>query len=179
MKLLKSFIAVVVSLGLSTGMAGCGSSDDNVVARIVELFLDDRTISIGESTVLRSQFRFSEDRIFNDRDEISVVIRIPAEVSFREDSAEIQGDFDDEDVSPLITDCGVGQEKFLRFEFDDEDLSGAQNPDGSADAELALTLDAVSSGEAIVISAAADNDGVPFSCGGTFLADEETSMTIS
>ncbi len=165
------FVSVIIS--------GCGSNDDNTVARVVDLFLDDRTISSGEETVLRTQFVFSDDRVFADDDDIYIVIQVPAEFRFRNNSAEIQNDFGDEDVSPTITTCGEGQESYLRFKLDDEDLESADDPSGAADAELALTLDAIASADLAIIRAAAGNDEIPFGCGQPFLSDRETSLIIS
>lgn len=177
---MRSFFIFCALILISSSFSACGGdSDDDVVARVVDMFLDDRSISVGEETVLRIQFRFSEDRVFDDRDGIYLVIQVPAELSFREDSAEIQNDFNDEDVSPLITDCGEGQEKYLRFRFDDEDLRNAGDPSGSADAELALTLDAAQAAELVVISAVAADSEIPFGCEQAFLSDRETSMRIA
>jgi hypothetical protein len=178
MKKWKTLMTLLLSTLIFAPLFGCGADDDDIVARVVDLFLDDRRLSTGDSTVLRAQFVFSSDRVFGDNDDIFLVVQVPPELSFREGSAEVQGRFD-EDVSPRITDCGPGQETYLRFRLDDEDLAIASNPSGSADAELALTLDAQIPGAVIVISAAADNDEIPFDCGEPFLFDRQVSMEIS
>ena len=164
----------------SVTLTACNSDNDNsgISARIVEFFLDDNTIAIGESTVLRTRFTFSADRVFDDGEHVMIVIRLPQEVGFRVGSAELQRPISDRDVGAQITNCPDTGEQFLLFDLDDNDLLTVTNPDGEADAELSLTVDALTATPSTIIQGIAQNNTVLFSCGAPFISDRDLAIQI-
>lgn len=175
-----SFLPILSILLAVTLLGACNSDDENsgISARIVEFFLDDNTINVGESTVLRSRFTFSANRVFDDGEHVMLVIRLPIEVAFRTGSAELQRPIDDRSVGAQITDCPETGEQFLLFNLDDNDLRTVGNPEGEADAELALTIDAVTPAQAAIIQGVAQNNTVIFSCGEPFISDRDLAIQI-
>ena len=172
--------AVLISLS-ALALASCGDSDDifdnDDSAEVEDLRLDDSTLSLGEATVLRTEFSYSSDGLFNDGERAVVVIRLPQEVRFREGSSEIQRPIDDNSTGAQVVDCDSG-EQYLLFDLDDNDLARAENPSGDADAELSLTVDSVAAGSQVIISARARENSVFFQCGQPFDSDRDVVLTI-
>lgn len=177
--LIKSTVVGMCVL-IGTTLSACGGDDDNsgLVAQIIEMFFTDDTIRVGEGTVLHVLFSYSSDRVFDENEMVSVVVRLPAETTFRNGTAEIQRPADDESVGAQIFDCPASGEQFLLFDLDENDLATAGNPDGDADAELTLTVDALLANPDARIQATARENGVPFACGEPFIADMEASLAI-
>jgi len=160
-------------------LSACGGNDD-VNARVVYLSLDDRTISVGESSVvsLGLEYNGSKNGPFDSADDISLVVRLPAGTKFREGTAEIQRSFEDKGITPNITNCIVSGEEYLNFRLDGDDLISGTNPSGSSEAEVTLTLDAIRPFDVGVIQAKADRDELVFACGAYFSSDAEDSIQV-
>ena len=126
-----------------------------------------------------SKFSFSSDDVFNDNNIVSVVLQIPKELSFRLGTGEIQSRIGkDNEVGAVITNCPNG-EQYLLFELDDNDLSGASNPSGDADAELTVTVDSNNTSQAAVIQAFASRDSAFFACDQPFEGEDSEVIRIT
>ena len=168
------FIAITFLMGVGCGGDAFDGDDDVGVIRVRA---DDEVVRVGDETVIRIRFEFSSDDVFNDDDDVFLVVRLPREVTFRNDSSEIQSFFGDEDVDAIVTRCDDTGETFLSYRLDDNDLDRAEDPSGDADAELAFTVDAVMTGDDEVISAAANDNPIAFDCG-SFIPDASELLTV-
>lgn len=156
------FIVVTFAF-LTTLSAGCsGDSDDDTDAEVREIAVDDRALTIGEEYGVDLDFSFARDSVFDDGDRVSIALQLPAGVAFVEGSSRIDG-FDDESVTPFVTGCSDGS-SILFFDLDEDDLRGAEDPDGSADGRLELEIIGLALTDAVSIQARADYDGTFASC---------------
>ena len=178
----KYFTAAVVAAFLCFGFSACGGDgdDDNGVgtARVVNLFLDDAIIGVGQGTVVHTEFSFDADEVFDDGGNVRVVLRLPAQLAFRSGTGEIQAP-GDEDVGAQIFGCGAGAESFVLFDLDADDLDVAENPSGDADAEVTVIVDGLSAVSGGVIEAKASALQPAFACGQAFLSDQSTLITVA
>jgi len=164
--------------------AGCSSNDDNGddffnSARVVDLAVEDSTIHVGDGTVLAVNFSFDASNVFNDDDNVSVVVRLPEGIEYRDDTSEIDGVSGDDGVGAQVVRCVASGETYLIYDLDRFDLDNAANPAGDGDAVITLTIDATKRGDFATIEAAADGDRTPlFSCGSSFASDEQVSIEV-
>ena len=170
-----SSIFLVSALSLNS----CDSSSSNTNSRIVDSSLSDRAIQVGQSSVLSLGLTYNQANLpFSGSHDVSLIVRLPSTVRFREGTAEIQRIISDKVVTPIITNCTSSGEQFLDFRLDGDDLSNAKDPSGLADVEIRLTIDAVKSSGIQVIEAIADKDTPLFSCGESFPNDIEESIQV-
>jgi hypothetical protein len=174
---LRCLTSLAAIAAFSAGI-GCGLGDDDDDSRVRSVSIEDASLQVGGESVVRVRFEFSEDDIFGDNDEVQLAIRLPRSLRFRSGSAEVQGLFDDEDVSARVVGCSEDSTTLVFFSLDDDDLSGARNPSGDSDAELAFAVDAVAEQTEGFIEAKAQSDFIESSCGQVFLADAITSVTV-
>ena len=111
-------------------------------------------------------------------DNVVVVVRLPPELEYRDDTSEIDGSAGDDKVGAQVTHCADTGETFLVYDLDRFDLDEARNPSGDADARLTLTIDGVLPTSSTEIGARAEENGVSFSCGGVFLPDESIVVDV-
>jgi hypothetical protein len=177
---MKTFLRLFLLLALIVCSVSCGKNSvfgNGRNSNVVEIGSDDGVIRVGESTVIRVDFEYSFNEVFDDGENVIVLVRLGAELRLREGTSEIQGNFGDESVGAQVTNCDTG-EQYLLFDLDDNDLSGAEDPFGEGDAELSFTVDAVVENPNAVIDALATNNSVFFECGGTFRGEEVTVVTV-
>ncbi|MCC6952540.1 MAG: hypothetical protein IT290_00330 [Deltaproteobacteria bacterium] len=170
-----AFLALTIA---TTGFGCSGGDDDDDFGGggVTRVRIDDRTLSVGEGTVVAVDFEFDRQDIFIDDDNVVVVVRLPGQLRYRDDTSEIDGVGSDDGVGARVTECAG--ETYLEYDLDRFDLDDAANPDGSADARLTLTVDAVSPGASVEIEAVAEENGVPYSCGAAFLSDESEFVSV-
>ena len=179
---MEKFRKLAVSLAV-LGMlftVACGSDNDNETdggASVSRLGLENSVVPVGSAQVVSVQFSFSSDDVFDDDRDVVVVVQLPATVDFRSGTAEIKRPIDDNDVGPEVIECADGS-TFLRFTFNEDALFDAENPDGDADAELRLTIDAIAAGAGGALGAAAANDGLGVSCGVAFPAQRTALLDV-
>ena len=179
---MKQSLSFLLALTLAASGIGCSGSDDDDDfggGGVTRVRADDRQLSVGEGTVLAVDFEFDRDDVFIDDDNVTVALRLPPELRYRDDTSEIDGVSTDDGVGARVTFCQDTGETFLEYDLDRFDLDDAKNPDGDADARLTLTVDAVAAGSSVEIEAIADSNGVAYSCGGRFLSDESEFVSIS
>lgn len=176
---------ITISL-LAFATISCGGGDDDPFffddgdTEVEDIFTDDNNLRVGEATVVRTRFSFDNEDVFGDDESVSVIVRLPSELRFRLATAEIQEvGSDDNEVGAQVFNCPTG-EQYLLFELDDNDLSGAEDPSGDADAELSLTVDAVSPAlSGAVISALASRNSFGFNCGDVFESEDADVVIIN
>jgi len=167
------FLFALLTLVFQTA---CGDGDDDVT-EVVRLSVDDSLVRVGEGSVVRAGVSFSREDVFQDNDEIVLLVRLPQEVFLRRGTSEVQGRFSDEDIGAQIVSCDNG-EIVLIFELDDNDLRFADDPSGDSNAEISFTISANAPVENGVISAIAV-DTVFFSvCDDSVLFDAQTLISI-
>ncbi len=162
-------------------LAGCGGDDDDSFVgfpiQVTKMDLGDETLRVGDGTVLFTEFSFDFDDIFFFGDHVALAVRLPNGVAYRSGTAEIDGAGGDIRVTPRVVSCGSGVQ-FLEFDLDADALDGASDPGGDSDAQLKLTVDAVSNVGNVSLEARAERDRVLFSCSEDFLADDSVFLTV-
>lgn len=147
---MKNFVLFLAGAFAVFSFYSCSSDDDSVVsARVVDFEARDTTIAVGEGSVLQLDFTFDAEAVFDDGQNVVVTISLPPELGLREGTAEIEERTGDDPIGARVTTCQDGS-SFLVFDMDDNDLDQASNPSGDADARLKLTVDALSSGVALI-----------------------------
>jgi hypothetical protein len=173
-------IGVLLSC-LAVALLGCGSGTDYArggSTQVVEMSVDDSTIAVGEGTVTKIQFTFNQNDVFFDNGEVNLVVRLPRQLSYRDNSAEIDlPGSRDRDQDPQVTRCFDG-ESFLVFQFDESDLAGVNYPLDSSSTQLKLTVDGKRVGSNLAIQAAADEGTIGYTCSQSFNFDEEQLIDV-
>jgi len=177
------FVLLLILLCLSSGCGSSGSDDNDDDffndAEVTDVVVRDPVIREGDGTVVAVEFAFDPDRVFNDGDNIKVVVKLPPGVVYRDGTAEIDGlDDNDDKVGPQFASCPDTDELFLLFDLDEFDLDEATNPPGDGDAVVTLTIDGVANTDFATIDASAGNNLPPFSCG-NFFGQESAQITVT
>jgi hypothetical protein len=159
------------------GLTHCGGNDNDDPVDVKEISAQDSALTVAQKTVVKVDFSFSADRVFDHDKTAYIVLQLPANLTFQRNSAEIQRLFDDNRVSPQVTDCSDGT-TYLAFNFDDRDLVDATNPSGDADARVNFTVNAVSSGGDIIISGEGSEDPIDTVCGRSLDEEAVAAVTI-
>lgn len=172
MKIALPFTVLAVVLA---GVSGCdGDSGGGGSASVTDIIVESGTIAPGAGSVVRVEFSFSSDDVFDDDDNVALAVQLPATVRFLVGSAEIQRAIEDNDVAPQVQSCADGS-TVLVFDLDEDDLADASNPGGNADAILTLTVTGAVSGGPNSIFAGADENTITADCTGI---DAEASDLI-
>jgi len=163
-------------------LISCGSSgdsNDNTLARVLDLQLENPSLSRGEKSLLDVDFSFAESRVFDDKRNVVVAVKLPKGVTYLKGSGRVDSAVRDDDVDPLPYPCAFDGGSLLVFDLDSQDLSGADSPPGEADGRLKLEVQAVQGGAGTGnIEARAGYDLVIGSCDASFLGDEFTQVTV-
>jgi hypothetical protein len=172
---------IAASVVMLSGGVGCAEDDDYFgegTTEVVEISSQDSTIPNGGATILKVNFSYDQNAVFYDDEEVVLVIKLPRQLSYRDNSAEIDGPGSrDKDEDPLIKRCANG-ESYLAFTFNENDLDDAQPPLDGAEAQLKLTVDAVATGQYVPVEARADEDTVLYSCAQIFNYDEQDILSV-
>jgi hypothetical protein len=174
---------LVALLGMAGSLIGCAKDDDfisDAPTRVVEIAADDSSISLGGGTVVGITFSFDQYEVFRKDGVVNLVIKLPRQLSYRADSAEIDGPgSNDQGVAPRFRRCSDGS-IFLSFQLDESDLDNANVPIDtiSGGAQLRLTVNGRSIGQFISVEAAADNGEVLFACNEDFNFDEQEILSV-
>jgi hypothetical protein len=164
-------------------LAGCAEDDDYIAdgaTEVIEITADDSSVPLGGGTVVGITFSFDQYDVFRDDGSVNLVVRLPRQLGYRANSAEIDGPGSrDKDVDPRVRRCGDGS-VFLSFDLDEGDLDEANVPVDVAGggAQLRLTVNGVQPGRFVAIEAAADNGDILFSCADDFNYDEQEIVSV-
>ncbi len=162
-------------------LSGCGDGDSRYeggVTEVLEIDSEDSTIPLGGGSVVRVNFAFDQFEVFSDDGQVSLVLKFPRQLSYRNNSAEIdKAGSRDRDVDPKVRRCPNG-DTYLVFTLGESQLEDAEPPFDAGDAQLKLTLDGERRGEMVAIEGAADDDFVPFSCVSDFGFDEQEIVNV-
>jgi hypothetical protein len=163
------------------GASGCGEDNSRYeggITEVVEIDSEDSTIPLGDGSVVRVNFAFDQNEVFSDDGEVTLVLKFPRQLSYRNNSAEIdKSGSRDRDVDPRVRRCPSG-DTYLVFTLGESELEDAAPPVDAGDAQLKLTLDGEQRGEMVSIEGAADENVVPFSCTTDFEFDEQEIVNV-
>jgi hypothetical protein len=163
------------------GILGCAEDDDfdgGGITQVVEIVADNSSIPLGEGSVIRVNFLFDEFDVLDDGGQVNLVVKLPRQLSYLDNSAEIDKPGSrDRDVDPRVRKCPNG-DSYLLFDLGESQLEGAESPYDGGDAQLKFTVDGERRGEMISIQAAADESAVPYSCSREFLFDEQEIVSV-
>lgn len=161
-------------------LCSCGSSDDDngTGAEVTDLAVGSTSLQLGEQTVVAVKFTYSADDIFDNGENVVVVVKLPNGVSLVEGTSEVDSIFGDEEVTPSVNVCKQTGESFVIYDLDESDLDLASNPDGDADAKLNFTIRGVrtTDGE-VLLEARAENNSVLYTCD-QFSSDAQIALTV-
>jgi hypothetical protein len=164
-------------------VSGCGGGRSDFIGgsrdtEVVGLSADDEDVVVGSGTVVNVELRYDNFDV-GTGDDFYVSVLLPAGLSFRLDSAEIQASFDnDKRVRPQVITCGRSESSYLFFELDSGDLGGSVGG-GGRDATLSFTADAVSAAGVVTMAARASEGSAMPQCGETFEAQETAQLTLN
>ena len=155
-------------------VSGCS---DNENTEVTDIYTANSTIEIDEPAIFDVDFDFNSNDVFDDGETVSLVVKVPAGLSYLRGSAQLnQWGSNDLAVPPVIRRCTDGS-TYLAFVFDDNDLDDGQSS-GNADAELSLTLVGARRGQALAVEATASIESVPYGCRETFTADQQEIVDV-
>lgn len=156
---------------------GGGLGGDDTDARVRSLTIARSTIAVGERRGIDLDFQFSDDDIFDDGDDLLISVVLPSSVDFIEDSGRIDGIIDDEEVDPIVALCEDGR-SLVFFDFDDDDLRGAEDPGGSSDARLEFDIIGASPSAGANIEARADYNRSVLGCDSMVVPQESLLIAV-
>ncbi len=161
-------------------LTACGSDSEDFFGdtQVETLSVNDSTIQLGEGTVLAVEFSFDENRVLSGGKNVRLVVKLPAELRYRDETAEIEEDFSDRKIGAQVTRCAATGESYLLFDMDDNDLENASTPGNGADAKLKLTIDGISRAQFTVVAAQAREATPLFACGENFISDEQIAVSV-
>ena len=138
-QLLTKLILLVTATIIIISYSACGDDNDGFdnpgsPAQVVSMRISENDLRLGSGEVLTVDFSFSAGDVFDDGDNIVLVVELPPALDFRRDTAELEGALGDNRVQPKVTLCPTSKKKYLEFDFNDDDLAFASNPNGDADA---------------------------------------------
>lgn len=147
-------------------------------ARVVRMSLDAPFIPLGGVGVLSVEPTFAESRVATG-ERVVLVVKLPAGVSYQEESSAIQTESGSRGVSAFATPCGDGS-SLITYDLGSAELDNAQDPDGLADADarLVLGLEGTSNTAAASIQAAAADNALEAACGGSFDAESDVAVAV-
>jgi len=176
---IRTFNILLLGLLAAVTLNACGGNDDgnsHESARVVSL--DSDTNPVGASgAIISVNVSFSSDEVFDNGENVVVVLHLPPQLALRGGTAEIDSTTgEDRDVGAQGLNCGAEGIYYL-FDLDSDDLALADNPSGDADAKLKFTVDRVSAAGAVTIAGIARNNSVSFACGSSFPPDSVLTLT--
>jgi hypothetical protein len=180
--LIKFAACFVLGLG-AVALLGCADDTDNdnsdATTEIKEIDADDTTIQVGDGTVVRFDFVFDEEDVFENDAQVQLVVKLPNELVFQNSSAKIDGfnSQNDDGVSPQIVRCNGGV-SYLVFNLDQYDLDNASPPTSDTDAQLKMTINGRLTGTGLVIEARAEEGDVSYGCDKDFYPDEQQVVAV-
>lgn len=171
----------ILGLLLSTtalAMSGCGGSGDSGGGTIDSMTLEQSVIAVGGATVIDVDFSYDAGNVFDNDARVILHVLLPAGVGFRSGSAEVDTvGGNDISASANVTNCASSGETLVTFDLDEDELLGALNPGGDADATLTFTVDGIAATQG-VIQGRADDTADSTICGQPFTADATAFITV-
>ena len=161
-----------------TAMSGCdtSSNSDAFDAEVTKLEVDKNVIDLGDGTVVTAGFTFDTDSVFRDGENVIMVVQLPAGLSYRHGTAEIDDEIGDQDIDPEVIECPSG-ESYLSFNMNDNDLDDLNDPSGEAIGNLMFTVDGNAVGPWL-IQARARQEVVFYGCNQAFNSDASVYLTV-
>lgn len=149
-------------------------------ARVTGVALENAVLATGDSTLVKVDVTYGESRVEQNGERVAVVVKLPPGVQYAIDSSGIRTDDSSSDATATTTACADGS-SFIAYDFGKAELDSATDPDGREDAdfELIFVVDGTGlSGDAVISAAAADNT-LSFSCDSNFNEEVATGVTVN
>jgi hypothetical protein len=163
---------------ISSSLLGCGSDSNDLIgsgsARVEDILFSKQTIKVEEGLVIATDFSYSSLNVIGNNDNVAVIIKLPPELKFSENTAEIDGSTDKK-VGAQVLLCDSGS-TYLTFDLDRFDFEQATAPAG-ADARLTFTATGAKTGDAI-IEARARIKSNKVNCDTIFLPDDSEVISV-
>lgn len=172
-----SFLLSCQLLFISCGSSG--DSNDNTPAKVLNLRIEDSSLSRGEKSLIDVDFSFAKSKVFDDKRSVVVAVKLHKGVTYLKGTGRVDSAVGDDDVDPVPFPCSFDGGELLVFDLDDQDLRNADSPPGEANARLKLEIQAVQAGAGTGnVEAKAGYSLAIGSCDESFLADEFVQVTV-
>ncbi len=172
--------SVVCALMLGSSI-GCGDNNPlNPTNRteVTEIIAQDSSITRGDGSVVKVNFIFDSNRVFLNKKDVNLVVRLARGLAYREESGELSGfGSRDRDVDPHVVECPEGA-SFLVFDLGRSELDDAEVVGAPSSAQLKFTADGVTETSVASIEARADEGEIHFDCGDEFKSDEQEFVSV-
>jgi len=173
---MKKLSLLLALLFIIVVLTGC-DDENGSSAYMVDISASNTNLRVGDGVVLYMDFYYSENKVFDDHDDVNVVVKLPNGVIYRNGTAELDGDRDDRSVDPQVTTCADG-ESYLFFPMDRYDLQYAKDPSGTANARLKLTVDGVLPVGVVFVEVTPSHQQIHYACGGQFYEEEGIGLKV-
>lgn len=181
-RLFLQFVAVSLSTLAAVALQGCTSDSNNDSGNTTEVReIDPASVVIpyGQSVVVRFNFAFDEEDVFENDQQVQVVVQLPRGLTYDTGSADISGytSQDNQGVTPDYVRCDDGI-VYLVFNLDSSDLDNAAPPSSDTDAQLSTAIEGWALGNDFVIQARAVVGDYVWSCDSDFNPDQQQVMSV-
>jgi hypothetical protein len=176
------FVAISLSILGAVAAQGCTSDDNDDSGNTTEVReIDPASVIIpfGQAVVVRFNFAFDEEDIFQSTQQVQVVVQLPRGLTFQTGSGEISGytSTEGQGVTPDYVRCNDGI-VYLVFNLNSGDLDNAAPPSSDTDAQLQTTIEGWALGNDFVIEARAVEGDYIWSCDSDFNPDQQQVMSV-
>ncbi len=176
------FVAISLSILGAVAAQGCTSDNNDDSGNTTEVReIDPASVIIpyGQAVVVRFNFAFDEEDIFQSTQQVQVVVQLPRGLTFQTGSGEISGytSTEGQGVTPDYVRCNDGI-VYLVFNLNSGDLDNAAPPSSDTDAQLQTTIEGWALGNDFVIEARAVEGDYIWSCDSDFNPDQQQVMSV-
>ena len=173
-----------VTPGTETASNGSGETtstpNEPKDARVTAIGLENAILATGDSTLVNIDVTYGESRVEQNGERVTVVVKLPPGLQYAVDSSGIRSGGSSSEAVANVTTCADGS-SFIAYDFGVAELDSATDPDGREDADFELIFVADGTGltgEAVISSAAADN-ALSFSCESNFQEEIATGIRVN
>jgi hypothetical protein len=176
------FVAISLSILGAVAAQGCTSDNNDDSGNTTEVReIDPASVIIpyGQAVVVRFNFAFDEEDVFQSTQQVQVVVQLPRGLTFQTGSGEISGytSTEGQGVTPDYVRCNDGI-VYLVFNLNSGDLDNAAPPSSDTDAQLQTTIEGWALGNDFVIEARAVEGDYIWSCDSDFNPDQQQVMSV-
>ena len=176
------FVAISLSILGAVAAQGCTSDNNDDSGNTTEVReIDPASVIIpyGQAVVVRFNFAFDEEYVFQSTQQVQVVVQLPRGLTFQTGSGEISGytSTEGQGVTPDYVRCNDGI-VYLVFNLNSGDLDNAAPPSSDTDAQLQTTIEGWALGNDFVIEARAVEGDYIWSCDSDFNPDQQQVMSV-
>lgn len=183
MRLFLQFITVTVSALAAVAVQGCtgdnNNNDSGNTTEVREIDPASVVIPYGQSVVVRFNFAFDEEDVFENDQQVQVIVQLPRGLTFDIGSGQISGytSQEKEGVTPDYVRCDNGV-VYLVFNLNASDLDNAAPPSSDTDAQLTTSIEGWALGNDFVIQARAVIGDYQWTCDSDLDPDQQQVMSV-